>query len=238
MGDRHGARARIEDLTGRVVRGILPRTPDFGPLLVEQTEIVVEVLAALERFCEGGDGVAAERVSALEKAGDRLRERNIATLTRAFSTTYDRDLTVVAIQRIDDVANYAKTTVREMQVLGVAPDPRIRAIAIELLGGGRALRDAARALASHDPEGVERFTRVAHKHERQVEKRYRAAIAELFPADAGAILRRASGDPLEHALTHLLQAIREREVHRHLSNAADRLDGAARILQEIAIATV
>ena len=52
------------------------------------------------------------------------------------------------------------------------------------------------------------------------------------------ILRNAEGDELAHALGHLLGAMRRREVYRHLSNAADRLDAAGRVLREIAIATV
>jgi uncharacterized protein Yka (UPF0111/DUF47 family) len=237
MGEADGLRGRVERATNRLVRNVLPRTPDFGPLLTDQTDLVVDVLLALVHHLDQGDAASAERVSALEKAGDRLRERNVQILSRAFSTTFDRDLTAVAIQRIDDVANYAKTTVREMQVLDLAPDDAMRAMARELLAGGRALRDAAIALTTGTGD-VERLVGVVHKHERQIEKRYRATIAELFPADPAVLLRDAPGDPLEHALGHLLGAIRRREVYRHLSNAADRLDAAGRVLREIAIATV
>jgi uncharacterized protein Yka (UPF0111/DUF47 family) len=237
MADEGGLRGRVERLTGRLVRNVLPRTPDFGRLLAEQADVVVAVLVALTRHLEDGDAESAERVSALEKAGDRLRERNVQILSRAFSTTFDRDLTAVAIQRIDDVANYAKTTVREMQILDLAPDDAMRAMASELLAGGRALAQASRALTT-DPAAVERLVGGVHKHERHIEKRYRATIAELFPADPATILRDAQDDPLAHALGHLLDAIRRREVYRHLSNAADRLDDAGRVLREIAIATV
>ena len=35
----------------------------------------------------------------------------------------------------------------------------------------------------------------------------------------------------------LLDALRRREVYRHLSNAADRLDSAGRVILDIAVAT-
>ena len=47
---------------------------------------------------------------------------------------FDHDLTAVAIRRIDDVANYAKTTVREMGMLAMEPDATVLAIAETLSG--------------------------------------------------------------------------------------------------------
>lgn len=230
-------RGRLESLGDRLVRRVLPRTPDFGPLLVDQAELVVEALTALARFCESGEPQCAERVTALEKTGDRLRERNERTLERAFSTPFDRNLTAQAIQRIDDVANYAKTTVREMQVLDLQPDEGIGAIARDLLAGGQALRLATLAL-DNGPGAVSKHVRVVHKRERDVEKRYRAELARLFPADPSELLHGGEDEALEGAIAHLLDAIRRREVYRHLSNAADRLDAAGHVLNEMSIASV
>ena len=123
-------RALLARLGGRMY----PRQPDFAALLGDQAQVVVEALEALVEFARTGDADAAERVATTEKRGDRLRERNLDTLNRSFITVFDRDLTAVAIRRIDDVANYAKTTVREMGMLAMEPDATVLAIA-ELLRG-------------------------------------------------------------------------------------------------------
>lgn len=105
---------RYGALIARLTRNMFPRTADFSALLGEQAQVAVDALEALAEFARTGEAGAAERVAAIEKRGDRRRERNLDTLNRSFTTMFDRDLTAVAIRRIDDVTNYAKTTVREM----------------------------------------------------------------------------------------------------------------------------
>lgn len=221
---------RWADRFARVGGRLLPRTADFRALLGEQAEVVVDAVEALAEFCRTGDPDAAERVSAIEKRGDRVRERNLAVLNRSFTTVFDRDLTAVAIRRIDDIANYAKTTVREMGLLGVEPDETMAEMVALLADGAAELRGAVAALGGDPDVVVERVARV-HKAERSVEKRYRTAVAGLFGPDARE--RWPAGEEIEH----LLDALRRRELYRHLSNTADRLEGAGRVVMDIAVAT-
>ncbi len=221
-------RALLTRLGGRMI----PRQPDFAVLLGDQTRVVVEALDHLVAYARTGDPAAAERVASTEKRGDRLRERNLDTLNRAFITVFDRDLTAVAIRRIDDVANYAKTTVREMGMLAMEPDATVLHMA-ELLREGAVELSAAVAALHTDPREVqERIARV-HKAERRVEKAYRAAFVELF-GRGGRVPWSGEEDDIER----LLDALRRREVYRHLSNAADRLDSAGRVILDITVATV
>ena len=222
---------RYRAALSRFVRGMFPRTADFSALLVDQAQIVVNALAALAEYARTGDAAAAESVSAIEKRGDRLRERNLETLNRSFTTMFDRDLTAVAIRRIDDVANYAKTTVREMGMLAMESDATVVAIAEILCEGALELRAGIAELGGDPALVAEHIARV-HKAERRVEKIYRAAFSELFGADVAA--RWGTGG---EAIEGLLDALRRREVYRHLSNAADRLDGAGHAIMDIAIAT-
>ncbi len=224
-------RRRCEALVSRASRTMFPRTADFAALLGEQARVAVEALGALTDYAATGDEELVERVAAIEKAGDRLRERNLATLNRVFATSFDRDLTAVAIRRIDDVANYAKTTVREMGLLSMKPDATVHAMAEQLRAGAVELQ-AAVALLGRDPRLVEERVARVHKAERRVEKIYRAALVDLF--GPGARERwRSDGDPIDE----LLDALRRREVYRHLSNTADRLESAGRVIVDIAVAT-
>lgn len=222
---------RYGALFARLTRNMFPRTADFGALLGDQAQVAADALAALAEYARTGEADAAERVATIEKRGDRLRERNLDTLNRSFTTMFDRDLTAVAIRRIDDVANYAKTTVREMGMFEMEPDPTVLAIAEILSAGAVDLRVAVAGLGG-DPTLVEERVARVHKAERQVEKIYRAAFAELF-GPAAAARWGTGGDAIEE----LLDALRRREVYRHLSNAADRLEDAGRAVLDIAVAT-
>ncbi len=86
--------------------------------------------------------------------------------------------------------------------------------------------------AMGDPRLVEEHVARVHKSERRVEKIYRAAFVELFGPDARG--RMAAEDD---AVEALLDALRRREVYRHMSNAADRLEAAGRVVLDIAVAS-
>jgi hypothetical protein len=75
-----------------------------------------------------------------------------------------------------------------------------------------------------------------HKAERNAEKIYRAAIADAFaPEPYVSVLREGGPDGVAPAMERLLLALRSREIYRHLSNAADRLDSAGRALLDIVV---
>ena len=220
-----------------LARRMLPRSPDFHALLDAQCAALEEGLDALIRFL-GGAEAEGERVAQLEKEGDRRRARTLDALARAFTTPFDREGVHAAATTIDDTLNYAKTTVREIQLLEVEPDEAMREIAVELRAGAAALRRGFAALGN-DPEGAARAGQAAHKAERNAEKRYRAAVAELLaPERFRVLLAGGRPDAVSDAFATLLDALRRREVLRHLSNAADRLDAAGRTLLRIAVETV
>ena len=94
------------------------------------------------------------------------------------------------------------------------------------------------------------------KSERQVEKIYRKAIAELFDPEHYlqdlAIQRKEAGNDLAtllepmdqqgcmavvRGLSFVMEALKRREVYRHLSNASDHLAHAGDILHDIVVKT-
>ena len=93
------------------------------------------------------------------------------------------------------------------------------------------LRAAVLAL-NREPQAVPDHIARVHKAERRVEKIYRGAFVELFGSGDGAPWGGEDG-----GVERLLDALRRREVYRHLSNAADRLDSAGRVILDIAVAT-
>jgi uncharacterized protein Yka (UPF0111/DUF47 family) len=211
--------------------------PDFHGLLAAQCAVVVEALDELVAFASGGSARHGERVRALEKEGDRREMITLDTLARAFATPIDRGAIYIAATAIDDVLNYAKTTVREIEVLDVPRDRWLAQMAAELRDGGEALRQGFARLRD-DPEAAHAQALIVHKTERNTEKIYRAAVADAL---ASAPLLEALGPDgagAGEAFERLMLALRRREVYRHLSNMADHLDTAGRALLDIILADV
>lgn len=225
-------RRAMDALTGRIA----PRVPDFYGLLEAQCDVVVEGLDALVAFTRDGAPEHGERVRALEKEGDRRQAHTLETLARAFATPIDRGAIHLAATAIDDVLNYAKTTVREVEILEIPPDRWMSELAEHLRTGGVALRDGFAHLRD-DPAAAQTAAQAVHKSERNAEKVYRAAVADAFAAERYERLLQAEGG-VAPAVERLLLALRRREVYRHLSNAADRLDTAGRELLDIVVADV
>ncbi|MCB1692982.1 MAG: DUF47 family protein [Pseudomonadales bacterium] len=236
-----------------MLRWFVPETPDFYELLVEICANVAEGTAALVDFMKTNDDATAERVVAIERAGDRLKRRCLDTLHRSFATPIDREDIFSAVNNLDTVLNYAKSTVSEMHALLLPPDEHTLAMAELLDKGANALLDGFRELAS-EPAQAERHAEHARKSERDTEKVYRAALAELFDAEHYlANLTEAHRDEaaaLEVLLTKLdeqerrdvtssvafvVEIMKRREIYRHMSNAADRVAIAAETLHDIIV---
>lgn len=216
---------------------VAPRVPDFHGLLQDQCAVVVEALDALVAYTRDGDPADGARVRALEKEGDIRRARTLETLARAFATPIDRSSIHLAATAIDDVLNYAKTTVREMEILALAPDRWTAELAEHLRAGGLALQEGFAQLRD-DPAAAHTAALAVHKSERNAEKAYRVAVADALAPGRIADLPVLDLESVEAAFAELLLALRRREVYRHLSNAADRLDTAGRALLDIVLADV
>jgi len=174
-------------------------------------------------------------VRALEKRGDELKARNTDILNKSFSTPMDREDIYRAIASIDHIANYAKTTTREIEVLKVQPDKYMLELAVLLKEGAYALQRGYRKL-SENPQQAEEDSQAARKAERSSEKVYRRALGELFREDSYiAILANQETDTKVEAVKLVLDIFKHREVYRHLSNAADRLARAGEVLHDIVV---
>lgn len=242
-----------DTLVARIAGRIFPRMPDFYGLLGVQCGLVAEGTAALVDYMRAAGDEHANRVRELEHAADRVKARNLDVLHRAFSTPMDREDIFRAMNAIDAILNYAKSTVREMDLLGLPPDEHTLAMAEQLDQGAQALR-AGFAVLERDPDAAEREAERARKTERRTEKLYRSALAELFDARHYAATlteaHRAEAASLEVLLESLdreqcktvsggvafvVEVLKRREVYRHMSNAADRVAMAGEVLHDIVV---
>ena len=204
------------NLLQRIAARIFPKAPDFYALLNEQMAGVAHATELLLEFTETGAAEVATQIRDFEHLADDVKVRNLQILSEAFSTPIDREDILRAIVGLDEVVNYCKATVNEMDVLGVAPGKYELDMAMRLRDGALALKAGYGKLTTQ-PATVAEDCRSARKTERAVEKIYRLALAELFQG------------------TDYINMFKRREIYRHLSNAADRIAHGADTLPDIVV---
>lgn len=203
-------------ILARLLGRIFPKMPDFFTMLTEQCQQVAKTAGLLVEFMETADHEVGRQIRKDEHEADRVKISNLHTLNEAFSTPIDREDLYRAIIDLDEIVNYCKTTVSEMEVLGLAPDKHCLEMAMHIKLGTDALVQGYARLAK-EPALAAEDADIARKAERRVEKNYRRAIAELFVGD------------------DYIHMFKRREIYRHLSNAADRMANCANTLHDIVV---
>ncbi len=192
----------------------------FQNLIEQQATLAYEGMRLLIKYLETTDPEIAEELSIKEKEADEVRRILIDELNRSFITPFDREDIFSLSRSIDDVVDYADTTVMEMVVLRVAPTPFMLRIASLLKDAAYEIMHGVQRLPKNPNVALDHAQR-AKALENRVEAVYREAIADLF-----------SGPEDVH---HVVEMLKLREVYRHLSNAADRGDEAANIIADIVV---
>lgn len=194
--------------------------PDFLKMLLDQAEKTREGLQAFENYAKTSDEAEAQKVVQYEREEDELRRVLIDDLNRTFVTPIDREDIFALSRAVDDMLDYAYTTIDEMQILGVKPNEYVARLASTLREAADEIYLAIQHLRNHPNVANDHAVR-AKTLENVAESVYREALMHLFDR--------------VHALDDVVHVLKMREVYRHLSNAADRGDAAANIIGDIVV---
>lgn len=116
---------------------------------------------------------------------------------------------------LDDVLDYYKTTVNQMEIYEVQQsEPVLIDFTCMLHAGSQSIHDAVCAMKTNPDDSVKSAMK-AKKSENKVKALYRNSIAELL-----------TGNDIKYI-------IKMRELYRHLSNCADKIDHAADLVCHI-----
>ena len=192
----------------------------FNKLIEEQALLSYDGLRLLVKYLETQDPDIAEQLALKEKEADEVRRILIDELNLSFVTPFDREDIFTLSRSIDDVVDYADSTVSEMVTLNVKSTPYMLRMATLLKDAAYELYQAVLRLHKHPNVAIDHAQR-AKALENRVEAVYREALADLF-----------SGPEDIH---HVVEMLKLREVYRHLSNAADRGDEAANIIADVVV---
>ena len=197
-----------------------PRSDRFINLLLQQSEFTVQGIEALHKYLEKPSEDRADEVTRLEKEADEVRRILIDELNHTFVTPMDREDIHALSRAIDDVLDYAYTTIGEMAMLEVEPNDYLKRMASLLGNAAREIHMGVLRLSDHPAVAEDHAVR-AKALENRVEWVYREALAALFQ--------------MPRDVDHVVEMLKLREIYRHLSNAADRGDEAANAITDIVV---
>jgi len=192
----------------------------FFELLNEQSKKTLQGMKALETFMEAADEKSVIEVGWLEKEADETRRLLIEKLNISFVTPIDREDIFTLSRVVDDILDYCYSTVDEMVMLNVKPNAYLRSI-VAVLGEATDQIHLAVLQLGKQPRDILEHASKAKRLENRVEDLYRKALSELFKS--------------ANEVGEVLDILKMREIYRHLSNAADRIDEAANVLSDIAV---
>lgn len=207
---------KSESIVNRVLDHVFPKAPDFFRLLHDQAQQVTHTVNLLVDFMGTSDKQIAKLIKQDEHYADIVKINNIHTLNEAFATQMDREDIYRAIMDLDEIVNYCKDCVNEMDALNVTPDRYTYEMAAALREGCLAIATGFSKLGTRTAEAAGDATN-GRKAGRAVEKLYRKALAELFQGD------------------DYLNMLKRREIYQHLDRAAGRMAHCANTLHDIVV---
>ena len=190
----------------------------FFQLLREHTKLLRETAEQLARFVADGDPSLPDSIDALEHRGDEVAQRMTQALKDTFVTPLDRQDIYGLTEAIDDMIDYLDNSAREIKLMRVRPTQPMVEMTNILAQAARDVDDGVAALVQ-DPERASACGRAVSHAENLVEDLYREVIRTLFDGD------------------DLREALKLREIYRHLSNCADRADSTGRLIGKIVVKT-
>jgi len=193
---------------------IFAKEGNFYKMLSDQATKTLEGIDALGFFVENRNLENAKRVKDIEKEADEIRRILVEELHKTFVTPMDREDIYALSRAIDDIVDYANSTVDEMEIYEVASEEHVQEMVDILRKAAREISDAVKILETHPNIAMEHAVK-AKSYENAMEKTYHTALADLFKR------------------TDTVYMLKMREIYRHLSNAADRTDEAANIICSI-----
>jgi len=196
--------------------GLFPKKRDFLQMLAQQAAKTEQGMAALKDFIEQVTEEKGDRVKEIEKEADEARRILVEELTKSFVTPIDREDIFALSRAIDDMLDYAKSTVNEMVLFKVETNEHLKKMAQALCESAQHLSLAVKELKGKQKSCLQHLVR-AKKVENYVEHLYHEALAKLFESK------------------DFIYILKLREIYRHLSNAADRADEAANIIGDIVV---
>ena len=151
-----------------------------------------------------------------EQEADQIRCQLVDAINKTFITPIDRDDLFRLSTAIDDLADYAWTTVRDLRIYDIPPDGYLASLAAMLLQMADGLLICIENLESRHAVVAAEANKVK-KLENAMNARFHESIAELFTSD------------------DFRKILKYREIYSHMNHASDKGDFCADLLHDIIV---
>ena len=189
---------------------------DFYSILISQAQVICETVRALCAFCEDPTEENGNFVKAKEREADQVHYQLVDAINHTFITPIDRDDLFRLSTSIDDLADYAWTTVKDLHIYDILPDKNLCSMAHILLQMAEGLLVCVTALTNNRSHVAGEAKKVK-KLENAINERFHESIAELFASD------------------DIKRILKYREIYSHMNHASDKGDMCADLLQDIVV---
>ena len=191
-------------------------TPNFYGVLIQQAQKVRDTVHALCEYCEYPTPENGDLVKTREREADQIRYQLVDAINKTFITPIDRDDLFRLSTAIDDLADYAWTTVRDLRIYDIPPDEHLASLAAILLQMADGLLICVQNLESRHSVVASEANKVK-KLENMMNVRFHESIAELFTSD------------------DFRKILKYREIYSHMNHASDKGDFCADLLHDIIV---
>ncbi len=189
---------------------------DFYGILIRQAQAIRDTVNALCIFCENPTQENGDIVKDKEREADQVRYQLVEDINHTFITPIDRDDLFRLSTSIDDLADYAWTTVKDLRIYDILPDKNLLSMANILLQMADGLLLCVKHLEKNHAMVSSEATKVK-KLENVLNVRYHESIAELFTSD------------------DFKKILKYREIYSHMNHASDKGDASANMLLDIIV---
>lgn len=187
---------------------------NFYHLLSSQCECMQDGLAALYNYCVTKEEQFADAIVRIEEDGDMRRRILIDELNNTFITPIERKDIFDLSRQIDEILDYAKTTIDELRLFRILPDEAMTDMVAILTDMCKHISRAVANMEKHPAIAKDEAIKVKGL-ENKVGMHYYRALAALFDQDD----------------FHLIH--KYREVYRHLNTTSDIADVAMDSLLDV-----
>ena len=191
-------------------------SPDFYTILIQQAQAIRDTVAALCAFCDDPVPEKGDYVKTKEREADQIHYQLVDAINRSFITPIDRDDLFRLSTSIDDLADYAWTTVKDLHIYDILPDKNLCSMATILLQMAEGLLICVQNMQSNRSVAAAESKKVK-KLENVMNVRYHESIAELFTSD------------------DFKKILKYREIYSHMNHASDKGDMCADLLLDIIV---
>ncbi|HYE84566.1 MAG TPA: DUF47 family protein [Clostridia bacterium] len=186
----------------------------FYKMLTKQCEMTVEAIDELCEYVENPSKSTQLKITHLEREADNIRRELICMLEAAFITPFEREDIFSLSKAIDDLLDYSKSTVDEIEIFGLDTNKDLKDMVYIIRDAVLCILKTVRVMDNPKNKCQDDIIK-AKKYENAMENLYRYALVRLVENE------------------DIRYILKMREVYRHLSNLADKIDIAADILGNI-----